>query len=322
MASNLASDGSPFGGGVAENVTNPSQWQIKPLIDLSTAAGMNQPITASASVGTDGYNFWIYFGTGRFFDVDDKTDNLQQAYYGIKEPIVGVDLDGNPSTPDIRHHTWEEVEIPTGLGTAPGEKGLWPVHDILVEQSSRITDAALTCRFAGCLPLSVAADPFLDTLERYISGKGDCTVDPDNNCVDGWYKNFFPYGNREKNVGQATLLGGLVTFTTYQPYNNVCLAEGNAYLYGVYYRTGTAWHKNIFGEFGTSNGNVADKLDLGRGLATTPNLHVGSGDSGGGKGPKAFVQTSTGEIKEIEQDNLPISNYKTGRSKWKEYNPN
>ena len=142
-----------------------------------------------------------------------------------------------------------------------------------------------------------------------------------NNCVDGWYKEFWPYDNREKNIGQATLLGGLVTFTTYQPFNDPCKAEGIAYLYGVYYKTGTSWFENIFGEYGiNSGGNVKNKLSLGRGLATTPNLHVGSGGKDG-DGPKAFIQTSTGAIVEIQQDNLPIKNYETGSFKWKEYIP-
>ncbi|MHB8791512.1 MAG: hypothetical protein ACYDBT_16730 [Desulfobulbaceae bacterium] len=54
-------------------------------------------------------------------------------------------------------------------------------------------------------------------------------------------------------------------------------------------------------------------------LQTTPNLHVGSG-TGKDAATKAFVQTSTGEIREIEQDNLPVKNYRTGRSLWKEFN--
>ncbi len=61
---------------------------------------------------------------------------------------------------------------------------------------------------------------------------------------------FAPYENRERNLGQATLLGGLVTFTTYQPFTDVCRAEGNSYLYGVYYKTGTSWYENVFGEYG------------------------------------------------------------------------
>ena len=52
---------------------------------------------------------------------------------------------------------------------------------------------------------------------------------------------------------------------------------------------------------------------LGRGLATTPNLHVGKQ-----KGAKAFVQTSTGTIVEIPQPNLPLKNAKTGKAAWGE----
>ena len=329
VTKNIVGGMSPIGRYTTENVTNPSQWQIKPLIDLRPP--YNQPITASASVGTDGYNFWVYFGTGRFFDADDKTDAVQQTYYGIKEPMVSIDIDhdSDPATTAVKGSalTWEQVER-TGVSTnAPGGRGLQNVSDILVRESPTIRTADLSCRGAAagdysCLPGSLQSSDYatLYYLDRYIAGQGNCATDPKNNCVDGWYKHFHPYNNREKNVGQATLLGGLVTFTTYQPFNDVCQAEGNAYLYGVYYRTGTAWHENIFGSPNGLNGdNVADKLNLGRGLATTPNLHVGSGSGDKDQGPKAFVQTSTGEIKEIEQENLPIKNYRTGRSLWKEF---
>jgi hypothetical protein len=315
----IGSNGSSFGAGAEEPVTKPWQWEIKPLIDLTVDNEAQnqylQPITSAASVGTDNFNFWIYFGTGRFFDADDKTDRTQQAYYGIKEPIVTVD--------GRRYFTWDEVEIPA-TGTDPGNKGLLRVDEIQVglRADQPAGSGILTCRddsTGGCLPYpGVRDNPYLFTLENYISGTGQCTEAGNySNCVDGWFKLFHPHGNRERNVGQATLLGGLVTFTTYQPFNDVCTAEGNAYLYGVYYRTGTAWHENIFGPNGVNSGNVVDRLYLGRGLATTPNLHVGSGDGSGG--PKAFVQTSTGEILEIQQENLPIKNYQTGPSRWKEY---
>ena len=156
-------------------------------------------------------------------------------------------------------------------------------------------------------------------LETYIAGTGNCdsTTNPGDNCVDGWYKDFYPYGNRERNVGQATLLGGLVTFSTYQPFSDVCQAEGESYLYGVYYKTGTSWYENVFGDqYGLDEyENVQNKMDLGRGMTTTPNLFTGGGE----EGAKAFVQTSTGAIVEIKQENLPIGNYKTGRASWKEY---
>jgi type IV pilus assembly protein PilY1 len=253
-----------------------------------------------------------------------------------------------------RKLNWNEVELSGTPALEPGKKGLAQVDEILVGKSLLIKDAPLTCRnnndisnggpLAGdysCMqPLGgmefynvTENNAYLDKLERYIAGTGNCkgnnctelatcsglTTESNykNNCVDGWRKDFWPYNNREKNVGQATLLGGLVTFTTYQPNSGVCQAEGSAYLYGVYYKTGTSWHENIFGEYGIGTGNnIKNKLSLGRGLATTPNLFVGAGSDGG----KAFVQTSTGEIKEINQA-MPLEDYKTGPTKWKECTP-
>ncbi len=64
--------------------------------------------------------------------------------------------------------------------------------------------------------------------------------------------------------GQGALLGGLLTFTSYKPYDDVCLAEGFSYLHGVYFRTGTAWYESVFGDNALDgNGNVKARLDLG-----------------------------------------------------------
>ena len=47
----------------------------------------NQPISAAPTTLTDHLNnFWVYFGTGRFYVVDDNNSSSQQSYYGIKEP--------------------------------------------------------------------------------------------------------------------------------------------------------------------------------------------------------------------------------------------
>ncbi|MCF8069557.1 MAG: hypothetical protein K9L30_13315 [Desulfobacterales bacterium] len=352
-------------------VTTPDSWRVNTLLNLGSSTTVDfgtypngvrpqiaghplQPVTAAASVGTDGYNFWIYFGTGRFFSPEDKTDHQQQSYYGLKEPMEIVDDGANRK----RKLLWHEVELFDTAGNDPGEKGLVKVDEILVPLGTDKENAALECGETidvnsdgerapiagyGCMPWYASGEilppgskldlPYFDKMEKYIAGTGrcinnNCTELPTcsgsdyndknykNNCTDGWYKDFWPYENREKNVGQATLLGGLVTFTTYQPNSGVCEAEGSAYLYAVYYKTGTSWYEDIFGI--DPSGNVKNKLTLGRGMATTPNLHVGSGDEDG-DGTKAFVQTSTGEIKEINQDNLPVKDFTTGRSKWKEY---
>ncbi|MEK6197633.1 MAG: hypothetical protein N2B58_05605, partial [Desulfobacterales bacterium] len=131
---------------------------------------------------------------------------------------------------------------------------------------------------------------------------------------DGWYRDF--HEAKERNLGQATLLGGLTSYTTYRPYTDPCKEEGVGYLYGVYYLTGTAWTEDVFGAVDVNSDPRAVnpvRVSLGKGLSTTPNIHVGSQ-----KGGKAFIQTSVGKIVEIPQPNLPSKDYKTGRVKWRD----
>jgi type IV pilus assembly protein PilY1 len=294
----------------AELDSEPSDWpgllgtNPLPLID------MNRPVTAAPAIGWDGRHRWVYFGTGRFFDAADKTDassNAQETYYGIREP---QDCDGNL--------TWATVEKnPVTPTTTPGERGLLQVDQILVHETGTSASAALSCIGGGddCLPVVDGNKiQYFNQLVSYIAGSGCNAGVPTG--IDGWYKEFPE--PRERNLGQATLLGGLLTFTTYQPWDDVCLPEGLAFLYGSYYQTGTAWHQRVFAPANIgvdADGNVVERLNIGRGLALTPNLHVGMHT-----GSKAFVQTSTGAIVEIPQPNLPIKNAKSGKTKWDEIN--
>ncbi len=293
---------------------------------MTTFINNGQPITAAPAIGYDGKNFWVYFGTGRFFDGNDKTDDTQQSFYGIKEPMSEVNattmeflgttvlaptLHGDPTS-----RTWPDVTAD------PGDKGLLKTDEIRVEKAFALADATLTCSdtTTDCLPANV--DSLADLIE-YMAGE-EGTSDPTwSNSADGWYYDFYPYDNRERNVGQATLFGGLTLFTTYQPYSDPCKAEGVSYLYGLYYQTGTAWNNVIFGDNGLHDNNrdVAEKFLVGPGLATTPNLHVGdSGDGDGdgdGDGVKAFLQSSTGEIIRVEHD-TPTGNSTSSRTGWKQ----
>jgi type IV pilus assembly protein PilY1 len=207
------------------------------------------------------------------------------------------------------------VEKTGTVNSTPGSQGLFRVDQIRVEAAAAPANAVLTCDGGGtaCLPSGVTT---LEGLESYIRGAG-CTS-ADSTGTDGWYRNFELA--RERNVGQATVLGGLLTYTTYQPYDDICKPEGLGYLYGLYYTTGTAWSRPVFtnesagitGVDATDN-TVIETVELGRGLAKTPNLHVGRRE-----GVKAFVQTSTGAIMEIPQANLPLGNSKSGRVNWRE----
>ena len=134
---------------------------------------------------------------------------------------------------------------------------------------------------------------------------------------DGWYFEFTESG--ERNLGQAAVLGELVTFSTYVPDNDLCASEGESYLYGVYYKTGTAYYKGVLnmvsaedadgdGVDDTSN-TVISKVNIGKGYSTTPNLF-----SGQAEGVKSFLQTSTGAILSLEQENPGL--LKNGKLSW------
>lgn len=281
--------------------TAPSAWSSLASTNPSVLIDAGQPVTAAPAIGWDGRNYWVYFGTGRFLDEREKSDSSQQSFYGIKEP-----LDCS------RNFTWTTVEKTGTHDGTPGDQGLLRVDQIQVHQAYTAVDATLSCKNASsCLPNEEATGYPVSTfkgLVDYIVGRGCAASDPTG--TDGWYMQFEQ--PRERNLGQGTLLGGLLTFTTYQPYDDVCLSEGLSNLYGVYYQTGTGWYKPVFGTNGVmSDGTTVAMLPLGHGLSKQPNLHVGKKD-----GSTVFLQSSTGAILEIQQPNLPLKNTKTGKVSW------
>ncbi len=120
----------------------------------------------------------------------------------------------------------------------------------------------------------------------------------------GWLLNFADY--KERNLGQAALLGNVLTFTSYLPNQTPCGTAGESWLYALDYRTGTAGSKPILGTLVRdktgSNDNVAEKernkkrVKAGSGVSSSPGLHTGRQ-----QGSKVFLQSSSGAITAIEQ---------------------
>ena len=102
----------------------------------------------------------------------------------------------------------------------------------------------------------------------------------------------------------------MLTFTSYIPTDDICGLDGESQVYALYYRTGTAYYQSIIGldTTDTSGGEalVLKRATLGKGMTITPNIHVGREE-----GSRAYIQTSTGAIKPLEQDNPGI--LKSGR---------
>jgi type IV pilus assembly protein PilY1 len=234
-----------------------------------------QPIVAGATVGLDDDGrHWVYFGTGRYFVTADTIDLSQQSYYGIKEPLYSGTDDKSWATVTNLIDTTNYMVFTdgtVGMGSDGLTSSTW--NDLISEQDT----------------------------------------------ADGWKIDFLnDSGSQEgeRNLGQASLLGGTLAFTSYIPSNDICSAGGESFLWAVYYKTGTAYFDPIIGStsityLGDTKQLSTIKVSLGEGLATSPNIHVGSED-----GSSAFVQTSTGVIEIVEQQNP--EDIKSGIQSWKE----
>lgn len=248
---------------VVDNNNDSTTWNSD-----STLMDVGQPIVAAPAIGLDGNGKnWVFFGTGRYFNTDDKSDTNQQSFYGLKEPL---DISGNKD---------------------------W----------STLTTADLM----DVTNINVYTDEYV---EGGVTNNDWTGLVSDQSAEDGWYLNFSS-GTGERNLGQAALIGGLLSFTTFVPESNICTAGGESYLWALYYETGTAHYSGILDTttvtVGAGNKEQAiSKISLGQGLATSPSIHVGSEE-----GSTVFVQSSSGEITRIEQENALET--KSGIQSWK-----
>jgi len=68
----------------------------------------------------------------------------------------------------------------------------------------------------------------------------------DQSIKDGWILDFST-GTGERNLGQAALTGGLLSFTTFIPESDICTAGGESLFWALYYETGTAHYSGVLG---------------------------------------------------------------------------
>jgi len=293
--------------------TSPGSWEKD-----STLIDPGQPVTTANTVAMDWKKrTWVFFGTGRFTSNADVADTSQQTYYGIKEPWqdrsghenyrvdINEDTDDD-DVPDLNEMTWEEVS-PTYL---------MDVSNTVVFQSGNIKNTLDGVTYTTVTDLNGNnLDTFL-ALEREMDKDPSPPANPGATIYpNGWKLNFSV--TRERNLGQAALLGDILAFTTYAPDPNACQNEGDSYFYATYYKTGTAFSSAVIGtgdQVDPSDAALRDvlrKQSLGKGLAVSPSMHTGRE-----KGTKAFIQTSTGAILVIEQANPGA--VKSGRTYWME----
>ena len=245
----------------------PSNWAASVIYDAA------RPITIPVSVGIDSrQNRWLYFGSGRYFNAADNIDEGQYNYFGLKEPRNSDGTFAYTTISDAIANVTSTL-VATGTGTLTNPPSLSPA-------------------------LSTNTVKGLESRMKIYTGVEK---------LNGWQRNFSNNAindlslDGERTFGGATLLGGTLTFTSFDPDVEACAIEGQSLLYVLNALTGTAGSPPIIGE--TASGGYNEYIvDLGSSPAATPSLHRGEGyDSDNGSG--AIVQTSDGTIITLEQDN-------------------
>ncbi|HBI23564.1 MAG TPA: hypothetical protein DDX84_05030 [Nitrospiraceae bacterium] len=245
---------------------------------LSTFFDAGKAITSTPTIAIDEKNnLWVYFGTGRYFSSDDKSDSTtQHSFYGIEDPCW-----------DSTNETW--TSNCTSLAALKSE--LFNATNVIVEEGGETVTGVTGVTNWSELISNVVEQP----------------------TFKGWYYELSLSGGSERVLTRPSAIGGLVIFTAFTPNTDVCGYGGSSNLYSLYYRTGTAYKESSIGTESPGVGGepvVSKSISLGYGMASSPAIHVGQEE-----GAKAFIQTSTGEVKEVKFElELP----KSGVISWKE----
>lgn len=199
---------------------------------------------------------------------------------------------------------------------------------VSADQASTATQSIYGVKDAGS---EVVKTDLLDVSNAQVEVDGDLTgvgaiptVDVLRDTIassyDGWYLNLPPIQGdvgiapATRVINSSALAGGVLFTTAYQPGIDACSGEGFSRLYGLYYKTGTAYSSPTV--FGTEviDGVEYSKafIELGYGFATTPSLHTGSGT--GDDAVSVFTQLSTGAIARTEAST--VTGVRSGMESW------
>ncbi|MBC8432830.1 MAG: hypothetical protein H8D96_13040 [Desulfobacterales bacterium] len=264
-----------------KDAVNP--WQFSELFDVT------RPVTGSLALSVDELeNAWIYGGTGRYFNEDDKNSTDTEYFFGIKDPFFNKGL--YESSSPVYYHSYSNTKTLAH-------------SDLLDATDIEVTDTGLV----------------FENGSTYTGGGGGGSWDnliTASRGTDGWIKEMT---GGERIIVKPTILGGIVFVPSFVPNSDTCAYGGDSYLYGVYYETGTAYSTAVFSDNGTetkslggeSRTKVVDKISIGEGKASSLGVHAGAEE-----GARGFIQQSTGSI--VSESLSPAFNIKSGLRSWQE----
>lgn len=214
-----------------------SSWKIaysgQPMFKARSQSGVEQPITGGLSLAREAYGnrVWVLFGTGRYIELDDITNENMQTVYGV---IVGNDEVARADLQErgikilgtgANGNSIRSFEEPTSL---PGDKKGWALDlnrpytgERVIERGyisgrifvfpSVVPTSGNACEYSGKGFIN-AIDPFTGTSVS-IDGVPHAYFDvgQDQNKDNDWLKNpgnssvpKLPVGSVETNIGMVT----------------------------------------------------------------------------------------------------------------------
>jgi len=250
--------------GIASGV-NRTPTEMLDTFNIGAGWAYLGPVISSPTVTLDDVGeVWVFFGTGRFMSVADKSATSTQYLVGLKDSVLRAG--GCAQT----------------TATSCWDNNLLDVSNVQI---------CVSCAAGSNQVNGVAGTTTYPALISLVQSR------------DGWVTNLPASG--ERSVVPPTIIAGAVLFPTFIPMNDICVAVGNSNLYGLFYKTGTAYSSPIMGvnAAGQSNRSVS----LGEGLASSVAIQIGAAPTG----VAGFYQTSGATIGKITP--------KTPLSAWSEY---
>ena len=187
----------------ATTPSDPNTWKE------SVFYNANAPITTTPVMGQDDKGrYWLFFGTGRFYDKQDKKNLQAQSFYGLKEPSTDT------SNPYYSGTVGANILNVTGAKVYVGDSA---------------SDSPVTGLESTLGSISFA------NLENFM-----------DSTYDGWRVDF-DAASGERNLTDSLLVSGYIIFNTYSPDYGLCDTGGTSNVYARYYKTGTAYWEGSVG---------------------------------------------------------------------------
>ncbi len=231
--------------------------EIVASVPISAISNRLGPVLASPGVTLDDAgNTWLFFGTGRFMSIADKTDDHAQYLVGVKDSVVSGTCTQTSTTSCTDENLLDVTNAAICISCASG---------------NQVQGVGTISTFSNLVTMTKSSG------------------------VDGWVIQLAsnassPTLGAERSIVSPTVIGGAVFFPTFTPSSDVCVATGTSQIYGLYYLTGTGYTDPIFGVDGS--GKAVRSISGGQGVASSVAIQIGAEPTG----MSGFFQSSNSAI--------------------------